>query len=207
MDDTSGGSTTIFSEITGDESNLRSSKGVSDFDRTHRLVVNFGYEIPSGSLNKRIFGGWTVSGVGIFQSGAPFTVSDSGGAAFYGTAGSRANFAPGATLASAQGSGPVESRLNAYFNVAAFAKAGNFFGNAGRNILRGPRQRNIDLAINKQIPFTEKVHAEVRAELFNTFNLVNFSSPAGNLNSSGVGIIRGTEGNPRVIQVAMKLVF
>src|SRR5260370_17047081 len=46
IDDGSGGATSIFAEVTGDESNMSSSKGVSDFDRTHRAVANFGYEIP-----------------------------------------------------------------------------------------------------------------------------------------------------------------
>ena len=46
MDDTSGGSTTIFSEVSGDEAHLWVNKAPSDFDRTHRLVVNAGYEIP-----------------------------------------------------------------------------------------------------------------------------------------------------------------
>ena len=214
MDDTSGGNTTIFSEITGDESNLRSSKGVSDFDRPHRLVVNFGYEIPNWGFawkhtaaGKRIFGGWTLSGVAILQSGTPFTVSDSGGAAYYGTSGSRANFAAGASVDTAVKTGSPQSRLNAYFNTAAFAKSGNFFGNAGRNIMRGPRQRNIDLSVNKQIPITEKVRTEIRGEFFNTLNLVNFASPAGNMSSSGVGIIKATEGNPRVLQFAMKVIF
>jgi hypothetical protein len=214
MDDTSGGSTSIFSEITGDESNLRSSKGVSDFDRTQRLAVNFSYEIPNwgfgwknSAAGKRIFGGWMVSGVGVIQSGTPFSVSDSGGALFYGTSGSRANFATGATLADALKTGLVESRLTSYFNTAAFAKAGNFFGNAGRNILRGPRQRNADISIDKLIPINERVHAELRGEFFNIFNFVNFSSPAGNLNSSTVGVISATEGNPRVIQLAAKVVF
>jgi hypothetical protein len=214
IDDTSGGSTSIFSEVTGDESNLSSSKGISDFDRTHRAVVNFSYELPNfgfgwkhSAAGKRIFGGWMLSGVGIVQSGSPVTVSDSGGGVFYGTAGSRANWAPGATLDTAIKSGSVESRLNSYFNTAAFAKAGNFFGNAGRNMLRGPHQRNLDLTINKHIPITEKVQAELRGEFFNTFNMVNFSAPAGNLNASGAGIIKGTDGNPRVIQLAMKVVF
>ena len=54
MDDTSGGSTSIFSEITGDESNIGSSKGLSDFDRPERVVANFGYQIPSwGSPSAR----------------------------------------------------------------------------------------------------------------------------------------------------------
>jgi hypothetical protein len=148
-----------------------------------------------------------LSGVGIVQSGMPFTVSDSGGALFYVTSGSRANFAPGATLADAQKGGSVESRLTSYFNTAAYTKSGNFFGNAGRNMLRGPRQRNVDFSVAKLIPINEKVHVEFRGEFFNIFNFVNFTSPAGNLNSSTVGVISGTEGNPRVIQLAAKVVF
>jgi hypothetical protein len=214
MDDTSGGNTTIFSEVTGDESNLRSSKGVSDFDRTHRFVLNAGYEIPNwgfrwknSAAGKRFFTGWMVSGIGIIQSGTPFSVSDSGGALYYGTSGSRANWATGATIETAEKTGSPQSRLNAYFNTSAFAKSGNYFGNAGRNIMRGPKQRNVDLSISKVIPITERLNGEFRSEFFNVMNMVNFANPAGNLNSSGVGIIRNTNGNPRVIQFAMKVIF
>jgi hypothetical protein len=70
MDDTSGGSTTLFSEITGDESNMGSSKGLSGFDRTHRLMINSSYEIPrwgfgwnNTAIGKRLFAGWQISGI------------------------------------------------------------------------------------------------------------------------------------------------
>lgn len=52
MDDSSGGQTSIFAEVTGDESNISGSKGISDFDRTHRAVLHFGYEIPAFGLAK-----------------------------------------------------------------------------------------------------------------------------------------------------------
>ncbi|MBV9082205.1 MAG: TonB-dependent receptor [Acidobacteriaceae bacterium] len=214
LDDISGGMTSIFAEIPGDEGNLPSNKGVSDFDRTHRFVLNFGYEIPAWgfgwnqtALGKRFFSGWEVSGVVIAQSGTPFSVTDSGGAAFYGTSNSRASFAAGATLQSAELSGSVESRLNKYFNTGAFVRAGNYFGNAGRNILRGPGQRNVDLAINKHIRVTEGLNAEFRTEFFNAFNVVNFASPSGSITSTNFGAITATEGNPRVIQLALRLAF
>jgi hypothetical protein len=85
-------------------------------------------------------------GIAITQSGTPYTGSDSGGVLYYGVTGSRANWVPDATLATAEKSGAPEARLNAYFNVAAFTKAGDYFGNAGRNILRGPAQRNVEQA-------------------------------------------------------------
>jgi outer membrane receptor protein involved in Fe transport len=214
IDDTSGGSTTLFSEITGDESNMGSSKGVSDFDRTHRLMINSSYEIPrwgfgwnNTAIGKRIFSGWQISGIGIWQSGAPFSISDSAGAVFYGTTGSRANYAAGATAESAQKSGSPESRLNAYFDTTAFARAGNLFGNVGRNTMRGPRQRNVDFSVNKHVLITERLNAEIRGEFFNVMNMVNFASPTGSIASSGFGGIKATDGNPRVIQFAMKLVF
>jgi hypothetical protein len=214
MDDTSGGSTTLFSEITGDESNMGSSKGVSDFDRTHRLMINSTYEIPrwgfgwnNTAIGKRFFDGWQISGIGIWQSGAPFSITDSAGAVFYGTTGSRANYAPGATAQSAEKSGSPQSRLNAYFDTTAFARAGNLFGNVGRNTMRGPRQRNVDFSVNKRLLITERLNLELRGEFFNALNMVNFASPTGSIASSGFGGIKATEGNPRVIQFAMKLAF
>ncbi len=214
IDDGSGGSTSIFSEVTGDESNPSSSKGLSDFDRTHRVVTSFGYEIPKFGfglndtrLGRRFFGGWSIAGTGVVQSGAPFSITDSGGAAFYGTAGSRANYAPGATRQTAELSGSPESRLNAYFNTAAYVRAGNYFGNVGRNTMRGPRQRNLDLSLSKSIPVNDRVAAEFRSEFFNVFNLVNFASPSGAIASSGFGVIKATDGNPRILQFAVKLLF
>jgi len=86
-------------------------------------------------------------------------------------------------------------------------KAGNFFGNAGRNILRGPRQRNVDLALTKYIPISDRLRAQFRGELFNAFNLVNFANPSGAITSSGFGVIKSTTGSPRVMQFALKLMF
>jgi hypothetical protein len=214
IDDTSGGSTSIFSEITGDESNIGSSKGLSDFDRTHRVVGNFGYLIPAfgfglnkTALGKEMFSGWEVSGVTTLQSGSPYSITDSGGAVFYGTTGSRASYAAGATLATAELSGSTESRLNEYFNTAAFVRPGNYFGNVGRNTMRGPFQRNVDLSVSKRFPIKERIAAEFRAEFFNVMNLVNFSSPNGSIASTSFGIITATEGNPRIVQFAMKVLF
>jgi hypothetical protein len=214
IDDTSGGSTSIFSEITGDEAHIWTSKGLSDFDRRHRMVVNFGYEIPkwggrlgASAFGQRVMNGWEISGIVIAQSGTPFSITDSTGATLFGTTGSRANWASGATIDTAHLSGSVESRLTQYFNTAAFTKAGTGFGNTGRNILRGPRQRNVDLSISKRIPVTERFGAELRGELFNAFNMVNFSNPSGSVTSATFGTISATTGNPRVVQLALKMMF
>src|ERR1035438_7858222 len=73
----------------------------------------------------------------------------------------------------------VESRLNGYFNAACFASASAVgdFGTSGRNILRGPDQRNVDISIIKYFPVTERTKLEFRSEVFNAFNMVSFANP------------------------------
>ena len=150
---------------------------------------------------------WQLVGVAVAQSGSPFSILDSSGAALYGTANSRASWAPGATIPSAAGSGRTQDRLDHYFNTAAFVRSGNGFGDTGRNILRGPAQRNVDLSINKRFPLTERVSLELRSEFFNILNIANFANPGGGITASSFGVIRSTTGNPRVIQFALKLSF
>jgi hypothetical protein len=61
--------------------------------------------------------------------------------------------------------------------------------------------------VRKGIPVTERLRAELRGELFNVMNLVNFANPAGAITSSGFGVIKATTGNPRIVQLALKLTF
>jgi hypothetical protein len=106
-------------------------------------------------------------------------------------------------------------------NGTAVAGApGTDIGNVGRNVLRGPRQTNVDFSIIRRFPFGESRNIEFRAEFFNLFNQVNFANPNGNLNSATVdpntgqiinpgdfGRITSTSNNPRLIQFAVKFNF
>lgn len=215
LDNNSGSSTgATFTNFDGDQTQLNLNRGPSDYDRTHRLVVNFSYRIPrfgfglnDTALGKHLFDGWQVAGVVVRQAGTPFSILDTSGAAFYATSSSRASFAPGATVETARRSGRIQDRLTQYFNPAAFVRAGNDYGNTGRNILRGPAQRNFDLSANKRFALTERFGLEWRAEFFNAFNLVNFANPGSSITTSSHATIRNTTGNPRVIQFALKLVY
>ena len=73
--------------------------------------------------------------------------------------------------------------------------------------MRGPGQRNMDLAFAKDVPFTERVRLQIRGELFNALNHPNFASPSGSITSSNFGKITATTGNPRVAQFALKVQF
>ena len=100
--------------------------------------------------------------------------------------------------------------------------ARKFLWSEERNVLRGPRQYNVDFSVIKRFPFSESRSLEFRAEIFNLFNHVNLANPISDFNaipSSGgsidpgtgqiinpgaFGRIISTSNNPRLIQFALK---
>lgn len=208
LDNNSGSNTgATFTQTDGDQTRPGLNRGPSDFDRTHRLVVNFSYSLPSPVRFKRLLGGWQLAGVSIVQTGTPISILDTSGATLFGTSNSRASWAPSATVETATRSGRAQDRLNDYFNRNAFVRAGTLWGDTGRNILRGPLQRNVDLSVNKSFAVTERVSVEWRNEFFNVLNITNFANPGGSITAASYATIRNTTGNPRVIQMALKLLF
>jgi hypothetical protein len=69
-----------------------------------------------------------------------------------------------------------------FLNPAAFAtpKPGTF-GNLTRNQIHGPSFRQIDFVIAKKIGASNSPNVELRAEIFNAFNVTNFSNAVGTL--------------------------
>ena len=204
--------------------------GRPEFDRPHRFVFSWNYELPAPDLGsgfaREFLGGWVASGIVILQSGTPFSVNDRFAASLFSSPGGRASFAEGANINTAQKSGRTQDRLNEYFNTSAFTRAptlrpgdttpdgfpisgpGTYFGDTGRNIMRGPGQTNLDLAIIKRTRLTEGTYLEFRSEFFNILNVANFRNPGSNVSiPQSYGIIGRTSSAPRVIQFALKLIF
>ena len=135
----------------------------------------------------------------------PAAALGSGSGGLYRLGFGRPNLAPGYTLDQLRQSGPDPT--TAYFNRAALASPGGGFGNLGRNALRGPRQVRFDVAISKQTRITEAVGVELRAEIFNLFNNVNFALPSGDLSDSEFGQTTNTVGGPRTMQFGLRVTF
>jgi hypothetical protein len=186
--------------------------GISDFDRTHRFVVSYVWDLPrvasANGVVAQAVNGWSISGVGTMQSGLPFSITDSRGGTIYG-ASSYAQFAPGMGPGDAARSDPT---LNQYFNTAAYVAPprigdGTGFGNSGRNYLRGPGQINFDMALVKLFPIGAD-QLEFRGEIFNVFNRPNFGLPGTNLGSpASFGVISSTVVAPRIMQFALRFRF
>ena len=102
-----------------------------------------------------------------------------------------------------------QQSINEWFNTAAFAIPSTpAYGNAGRNILRGPGTNNIDLALSKSFPWgkTETRRLQIRSEFFNALNHTNFGVPVNSIDSPAFGTI--TSALPgREIQFGARLEF
>src|SRR5215813_5149546 len=220
LDATSSGNT-AFNTAINDQTNLRDSYGPSDFDRTHRLILNYNWDLPffakAQGVTAVLLGRWTLSGITTFQSGTPFTVIDAGGGLAFNLSSpntSTATLNPGFTISSAQTHGDVHSRLNQWFDPAAISGAPvvgadgtTGFGNLSRNSFRGPFQQNWDISIGKNFRITENTAFKFSADFFNIWNHPIFASPNNIFNGLGFGTITSTKGTPRLIQFAGRFSF
>jgi hypothetical protein len=205
--------------LTNDQRDPAQSYGPTDFDRTHRGVLSFTYDIPgakhSSAFVRTLTSNWQTSGILVIQSGTPVTIIDSGAGAVYG------NF-PFENRAQLSGkpittSGSLYSRvLGTYLEAEGFTDAPQApnstgpldtdFGNSGVGAARGPGQRNVDLAVERTIPILEQHTVHLRGEFFNVTNTPNFGNPF-NILGPSFGKITTKSNNPRIIQVALKYQF
>ncbi len=129
-DATSSGNTALNTAY-NDESDLKNSRGFSDFDRTHRFALSYRYDLPffasSTGFAHAVLGGWSISGITIIQSGTPFSINDSlAGSGFLGsgyTPTLTGSLATGASVADGYTHGDIHNRLDGYLNVANFVPA------------------------------------------------------------------------------------
>jgi len=222
----SGGTINELFAVAGDQFDWRTNYGPSDFDRRHRFVTSFVYDLPKlvseSSSTRVLLNNWQLNGILTLQTGTPYSIVDIVGNNII----QRANFAPGFS-GSVETSGSTQSRLNGFFNTGAFALSrpilagtnvgvpnnpafdpNNPFGNTPRNFLYGPGQKNMDFSVVKFIPIRESIRGEFRTEFFNLFNWANFANPNNNIAvPSTFGRITATSAGPRVIQFAFKLNF
>jgi hypothetical protein len=193
---------------------LNAERGPSLFDARHRIVISASWEprlptITSPTL-RAVLDGWQLNAIATHTSGTPFTVSDTANVALQANSPPISGFAASRpNLIGDPNGGP--HTVDAWISRSAFqrldplAQAGQF-GDAGRNIARGPAYTNVDVSLVRTFRLTAGTRLQVRAESFNVANHANFGLPVSDLNSANFGRIFSAA-PPRLMQFALKLLF
>jgi len=168
------------------------SYGKLGFDQTHVLVLNYLWDLPNArkfqgnALLKGIFHNWQVSGITTFASGFPqginFSFTDGVDRLGGGDPG-RVNISEDPTL------DKDERTFNRFFDTAAIGapvERGDF-GNAPKDVFRGPGINNFDFTVMKNFPFGEGNRFQFRWEFFNLFNHTQFDGVDNNARFNSAG--------------------
>jgi len=193
-----------------DMTNLGLERGPADFDLRHQfvtaLVWRLNYYNGRHPLARNVINGWTISPIINIHSGFPFTILDGKDANLTGnSAAERAQLVPGQN--------PVLSNRTAaeWFNTAAFSlnpavNGISVNGNSGRNMLRGPTFKDVDLAISRDFVFKERLDLQLRADAYNVFNIVSLNPPGATVGTATFGVITSASAM-RQLQLGLRFTF
>jgi hypothetical protein len=192
----------------------------AQFDIRHRFTTAALYELPFGRGKQfgsgwskgadLAFGGWQANGILSLYSGFPISATTS----FQG--GSFAGYFPDPVSGKDPNAAPSGGRTpDMWWDVTAVQNpAMGSQGALGTMYLRRPGQRNLDFSLFKRFPLSERFQLVYRAEFLNLFNTPFFGNPGtqfrgdtSNPQAGGYGRITGTNGNPRNIQMMLRLEF
>ena len=186
--------------------------GSTTGDRRHRFVGSYVWDLPGlnrGVVAKALTRDWKFSGILTLQSGRFFTIAATGDP-LAGIAGARVDLigSGNPVLPSDRSKG---EKVDKYFDTTRFRNpAPNTLGTLGRNILEGPGFSNFDISMVKGFPLPmlgEGGIGQFRFEAFNLFNRTNFGLPNTGITNSNFGRLTSTDGDPRILQLAIKISF
>jgi hypothetical protein len=203
---------------------LKLDRGVSDYDRRHRLTIAYLWAIPgphSGWMRYGL-GGWSLAGITTFQSGTPYTLANGSDRNNDGILADRPDIgnpnAPSNTRAilfpkCATGyQNPDTASCVSPTDVHWVEGTG--FPNAatvGRNTLLTRGTNNFDLNLTKPVSLRERARLELRWEAFNAFNHPQFVQvPQMSVNGTPAGRFLNpdfTDSGIRTMWVQAKVVF
>jgi hypothetical protein len=207
--------------IADDAYNVKLDYGNGDYDTRHLFTASITYALPKAGWARgwsaKLVNDWQLSSLWVLHSGQPFDITRGSGPfgsvnqilsnPFAGLSHKFDNKIPGVL----------------WINPSAFAATAtdpvtglSLAGNVARNKYVGPSYKTVDFSVLKNIPITERVKVQLRAEMFNLFNRINFASGPGAVNSDGtitdtIGDFNGAPGigpgEPFNMQIAAKIIF
>jgi hypothetical protein len=189
-----------------DPYNWKGSYGNANWDIRHRVVASYTYSLPffQKGWMRYPMGGWQINGITTIQAGTPIPITVSGDPANTGASvPERPDLIAPATANCGNG------HLVGCISAASFAIPAKYtYGNAGRNILKGPGFVSTDLSLFKNFELgTERAKLQLRLEGFNIFNTPSFANPAAVFGTATFGSMTSTLFPNRQIQLAGKIMF
>jgi hypothetical protein len=206
-----------------DRFNPQLNYAASDFDRTNLTTISSLYELPFGPhhmflsdnnwINRDLIGGWQVSDIYHVGTGQPVSVDDA-------LAGAGANTGAiqdpyyAETICNPNQFPAGEHRSRAeWFNTACFANppAGSGIFGAARNVVRQPREDNLDISAMKSLSFTssERMRLQIRGDFINALNHPQLVFAETTVGNPALGELLSQ--NPyvpmRTIQMSLRLTF
>lgn len=195
-----------------------------DFDVRHTFNADAVYQLPFGpgrayldrpGILRALFGSWNVNSIVTARTGLPVNVTLdrlSSSVPDGNADNQRPDLVSGVSLTP-----PGGATLLEWINPAAFSTpAPGTFGNAGRNIVRGPGAWQADVGIEKRVALTERLELQIRVEAFNLFNHPEYGPPQSDFSAGpgNFGAILSTlntgpvgTGTPRQVQFMLRMDF
>jgi hypothetical protein len=186
--------------------------GPTTADRRHRFISSYVWDLPGasrGAVARALTRDWKFSGILTLQSGRFFTIAATGDP-LAGIAGARVDLigVGNPVLPTDRSKG---QKVDQYFDVTRFRNpAPNTLGTLGRDVLEGPGFANFDISMVKgfRLPMLrESGLGQLRFEAFNLFNRTNFGQPNTGITNVNFGKLTSTDGNARILQLAVKILF
>jgi len=210
---------TAFNTLPQNSANLAGDWGNANQDIRNHFAAYLNYAVPAlGHRLTALTQGWELNSILKFQNGEPVNVLTGANNTGTGENEDRADI----TGPALNGDRSVQSHSFAqYLNPNSFAvPALGTFGNLGRNQVIGPGFGDVDLSVLKNVPlYKERVHAQLRVEMFNVLKRTNLAQPLNSLgdgsafgwSTSTIGVSYGApgigSGEPFNVQLAGKIIF
>ncbi len=205
--------------------------GLSAFDQTHGIKLNYSYELPFGrdkpflteGVLSKIAGGWRVAGVHSYASGFPLAVSPGYTLPLFGGE-NRLTVLDDTGWRAATLGDKFDPLVDLWWDPKKFNptpvdtaaqlsgyKAGVLTAEFGNAAVRNPHERGPwFLTENISIARTfgaQKSHLEFRFEIFNLLNRKIWGSPDSTITSANFGRVTSLANSPRQMQIGLRLEF
>jgi hypothetical protein len=191
-----------------DPFNVRSLYGPAGYDIRHVFKISYAWNLPwfasGGGIGGHFARGWTFSGIARAGSGLPLNISSGVDNSLTGYGLDHANQIGSWQLSGGRSRG---QQVQEWFNTQAFtANPIGTFGNVGQNSVWAPGAFTFDMSIFRAFRLGERFKLEYRLDASNIFNHTVLTAVNGTASSSAFGAVTST-GNPRILQMALRLTF